>query len=292
MPLRAALAAASLIALTPSAFAMNDPIERYGQFAETRSFTVDYSPMDALAQVFGVEERGRFKPAYDVLGGDGKAPMAQYLSYLAQFDTARMTRDDQLAYWLNVRNLLVLQAIGDERSRRGFEEKRGHGAAPGEMWTAKRFRHGDIELSINDIERRILLAHFEDPNIIYGLYQATADSPALVANGFRGDTVRQQLADAGRDFVNSRDGLRLRRGRAELAQVFEWYQDDLFGGDHAAMVAHVSQFLDAEDQAKLQAAEEIQFQKFNYRIEEFRPRQQQFSGGGFGGGGGGGGFGS
>jgi len=219
--------------------------------------------------------------------------MATYMRYLASVPVSTLSENDQLAYWLNTHNMLVIDAMTGSRDRRRMSRARGTPQAPGSMWSEKRITVDGVELSIHDIEQNIILANFsENPNVIFGLYQGAAGSPAFPANGFTGANLSAELEAAGRDYVNSRgNGVKTSRSKAQLPAVYGWYSAEVFGGDEVAARTHLASLLEGSKATKFNAATQFQTRKFSYSSDEFIVRQQPQNlggGGGFGGGGGGG----
>lgn len=244
--------------------------------AETSALEVDYKPIEAFTDAFGIKRGGRTQIAYGAIKPQGEEFLEAYVAYLGAIPVSVLNRDDQLAYWLNLRNILVLQAMSEDGNRPKMSRNRGTANEPGEMWTQKRVTVDGHPLSIDDIERRILIAHWADtPDVIFGLYQGTRGGAALPVDGFDGATVHAELAELGRDFVNSSLGVRVRRGKAQIPEIFDWYDEALFGGDSDALTAHLAGLADDRLAADLASAREIKTRKYNYRVEEHILRQQR-----------------
>ena len=288
------LAASSAILLTaPAGFA--DETGDFAQFsasAEVSNYAVDYRPIQQFTKAFALEQRGRMKVSYAAVEQQGGAFMKTYMKYLSEVPVSTMTRDDQLAYWLNTRNMLVIDAMTDSKSRRRMSAQRGTPDNPGDLWTEKRITVQGVELSIHDIEKNIILANFSDnPNVIFGMYQGTNGGPSFNADGFKGANLSAQLEDAGREFVNSRNGIKVSRSKAQLPAIVGWYQADVFGGDAEAAKTHLASLAKAGTAAKLAKTSEVSSRKFSYSSDELVVRQQSSASGGGNGGGGGGSFG-
>ena len=131
------LAASSAILLTaPAGFA--DETGDFAQFsasAEVSNYAVDYRPIQQFTKAFALEQRGRMKVSYAAVEQQGEAFMKTYMKYLSEVPVSTMTRDDQLAYWLNTRNMLVIDAMTDSKSRRRMSAQRGTPDNPGDLWT-------------------------------------------------------------------------------------------------------------------------------------------------------------
>jgi len=300
---KAALLAASAAMFLGAPTGFADDSGDFAQFAvaaETSAYAVEYAPIKNFTDAFGSEQRGRLKISYAAVEQQGKAFMASYKRYLAAVPVSTLSENDQLAYWLNTHNMLVIDAMANSKSRRRMSSQRGTPSEPGSMWTEKRITVEGVELSLHDIEQNIILANFADnPNVMFGLYQGTAGSPTFPAQGFTAANVQAELEAAGREYVNSRgNGVKASRSKARIPAVYDWYTPALFGGDEVAARAHLANLLDGSKASKFSAATHFEARKFSYSSDEHIIRQQTSQNAGNGGfssgpgGGGGGGAGS
>lgn len=292
------LAAGSALLLgSPAGFAEDSPSATSAKFstaAEVSNFTVDYSPIAKFSNAFGDTQRGRTKIAYAAVEQQGKTFMASYMAYLSNVPVSQLSQADQRAFWLNTHNMMVVDAMVGSRLRRNMKSARGTYDAPGKMWTEKRITVEGVELSIQDVEKDIILANFSDnPNVIFGLYQGTSGSPGFPKDGFTAANLDAELEAAGRDYLGSRNGVKIRRSKAQIPAIVDWYSAEVFGGDEAAARTHLATLLDSDDAAKFSAATQFETRTFKYSSDEYIIRQQpnlpSGGAGGFGGGGGGGG---
>lgn len=294
-------AGSALIMGVPAGFADEAAgVAKFSTASEVSAYQVDYSPIAKFTNAFATTERGRTKIAYAAVADQGKGFMKTYKNYLSGVPVSKLTRNEQLAFWLNTRNMLVVDAMANSKSRRRMANLRGTPTAPGAMWTEKLITVEGVELSLQDIEKDIILANFADnPNVIFGLYQGTSGSPTFPAKGFTSANVNAELEAFGRDYLDSRSGVKIRRSKAEVPAIIDWYSADVFGGDEAAARVHVASLLGSDDATKFNAATQFQTRKFSYSSDEFIIRQQRgpasnsfgggnTSGSSFGGGGGGG----
>lgn len=255
-----------------------------------------YAPLNQLLQNFGRADDGRLEIAYAAIDDRVQRALSQYIDYLGTVPVSALTQQDQLAFWLNTRNTLIIQAMADSRNRRRMSAHRGTFAEPGPMWTQDRISVGGEDLSIDEIERAILANFPDTPNLIYGLYQGTRGGASLPERAFEASTLDTQLETLGHDFVNSRQGVKVRRGSLQLPAIYSWYSAPLFAGDDAALRAHIAGLADTDLAVRLADAEGTKLRKFSYASDELIIRQQVNTGGaGFGNSGGsagGGSFGS
>jgi len=125
----------------PTAFAASTgSFSQFSNAAATSSVNVDYSPIAKFSETFGKQERGRTKISYSAVEQQGKRFLNAYINRLSNVHVSSLTRDDQLAYWLNTHNMLVMQVMTDPKGRRDMRKARGTAEAPGELWTQKRIK--------------------------------------------------------------------------------------------------------------------------------------------------------
>lgn len=275
---------AGLLAAPPAFAASTGTFSQFSKSTTTSSVDVDYTPISQFSKAFGVEERGRTKISYSAVEQQGQNFLRVYLNRLSNVPVSSLSRNDQLAYWLNTHNMLVMQAMTDPKARRDMKKARGTADEPGAMWTQKRITVQGVELSLHDIEKNIVVANFADkPNAVFGLYQGTKGSPPFKNAGFRGATLDADLAEAGQ--AHLKKNFKAKGSKAQIPAVMQWYAADLFGGDNEALRTHLISLSSEKNAKKLTDVTEFEARKFSYSSDEFVARQQiAYSGGGFSGG--------
>ncbi len=251
-----------------------DPLARFAVYAGLETARPDYSPYETLIDSLTAENGGRRMVAFAYLE-DATDWLDNYLQYFSGVPVSQLTRERQLAFWLNLRNLLIIRAGAGEALGRDMADERGTPGAPGPVWTAKRIVVEGVSLSIDDIERGVLLRHFgEDPNLIYGLYQGSAGGPDFPGAPYQGETVRAMLREAAETALADGDGLRVRRQGVEAPAIVGWYFQEAFGGDAEVLRAHLLETARGRAARQLEEGRDIIFAEMNYRVDEFRPRQR------------------
>ena len=144
-------------------------------------------------------------------GGLAAAPglLHRFLADAGNAEPDRFSRDEQVAFWVNVYNARVLEAV---IRRPGLESVLDPGRI---LWipTLAFFREqrpfGSRTLSLNDIEHGILRERFRDPRVHFVLNCASRSCPDLPARALRAATLEADL-DAARDaFLADRDRNRI-----------------------------------------------------------------------------------
>jgi hypothetical protein len=256
--------AAALVALATPAAAQADGLEKFSARAAESAESIDYAAIDKYLDVFGVPAGKRLKFKFDASKEEGTAFLRRYAEALGKISPATLDGDDQLAYWLNLRNLLVIAHVSESGGRPNMKKDRGAGDAPGAAWTAKVVTVDDVALSIDDIERGIIIANWKDPRVLYGLYQGAAGGPPAFQAAYRGDTVWTELEAAARRYLASTSGFELTKKGAEVSAIFAWYADPFFA-DEPALRAHLEQFITHGARINLAKTAKIAYREFNYK---------------------------
>jgi len=165
---------------------------------------------------------------------------------LAVFSPASLgSRSSRLAFWINLYNLLIIDAAISFRIERSTRERRG-------FFSQAAYTIGGLRYSANDIEHGILRAnasrpHFPrkqfrrgdprlalafdqvDPRIHFALNCAARSCPPIAV--YTPDRIDAELNQAAWVFVNG-GGIEVEpdANTISLSMIFKWYQRDFSGG--------------------------------------------------------------
>lgn len=265
-------------------------IEKFATSNPQSTYTIDYAQVDELVAAVSVQSRGRLNFRYDVMRQAGIQFLDRYINFLTQRDPVTFSRNEQLAYWLNLRNMLIIKMISNDDPGSSLNNERGTYANPGPEWSEKIVTISGVDLSLDDIERKILAKNWPQQNLIYGLYQGIRGSTAYPETCFRGGSVNEQLNALASDYINNRSTVSAKKEDLKVAGIYEWYRDDFFDGDDQVIIAHIKEHAEEKLQKKLTGVSALSFKKISYRLDAERARaisQTGFGAGGIGGGGGG-----
>lgn len=278
------------LALLASAltFAETMSYEHWGKYDADNTTPVDHAPMESILKFITVPNVGKTTYAYDRLKGKPLEFVTQYRSFLEQLPISTLNKNEQLAIWLNLHNVRVIEKIARHFNERGKMKKhRGKPGAPGDWWQEKSLIVEGIPVSLEDIEQNILLNHWEDPKVIYGLFYGVKGSAFEGAQGFSGATVDRQLTTLAKKFVNSRRNVKIKKNRLELSSLYMWNKEQLFENDDA-LVSHLKTYANSGLNRALDNVSEVRAKhKFSWATNAYVvPRiNDSFSGAGGGGGG-------
>lgn len=154
---------------------------------------------------------------YHHMDDDDQRYVGQMLEDLAILgepeDYDRMLADEQLAFWLNLRNLMVYEAVVTRYPISKLNKF--HSTA----WSKPRLTIAGKPVSIESIEDYIV-TRWPDPRVLYGLFQGEIGGPNLRPKSFYGETVWNDLEDNAFEFVNSLRGIAFWGSTAKVSSLY------------------------------------------------------------------------
>ncbi len=139
--------------------------------------------------------------------------------------------DERLAFWLNLRNLVVFEAVMDRypiaRLDRFWNE----------LYIDKRVTVAGEAMSIGDIEAHVK-ANWPSPYVMYAFYNGAVGGPNIRVRAFTRENVWGYLERNGREFIGSLRGLQFDDNVAEVSTLYETH-GDLFPDFDADLRAHM-----------------------------------------------------
>jgi len=162
------------------------------------------------------------------------------------------SRDEQLAYWLNLYNVTVLNEIVKVYPQRNLKKLL---VGRKSIFDKKLLTVAGIPLSLDDIQFTILRQNYNsDPLIIYGLYQGNIGGPNIRKSAYTGKDVYRALKNNALEFINSNRGTFSRNENVfEVSSLYE--RDKAYFPDFDSdLTRHLLTYLEEPELSELQAA--------------------------------------
>lgn len=201
----------------------------------------DHSAWTRLLERY-VDDQGRV--AYRDLAANDAAALDAYLAALASAQPAGWSRDEQLAFWINAYNAVIVKAVLD-----------GHSAESLLGRYRMFFRYARVvagESRTPDVIENRIIRPSGEIRIHFALVCASTSCPKLMRRAWTAATLDQDLDAEARRFVRdpARNEIRVGAAEVRLSEIFDWYEDD-FGGSDDAVRAFVARFSDEAQSAYL-----------------------------------------
>jgi len=167
----------------------------------------------------------------------------------------KFNRDEQLAYWLNLYNVTVLDEIVKVYPLPELEELL---LGPDSILSKKTLVIAGVPLSLNDIQFNILRQNYDnDPLVIYGLYQGVIGGPNIRKSAYTGKYVYNELIENALDFVNSNRGTESKNSRTFRVSTYYQRSAAYFPDFETDLTEHLLTYLEGQERADLQKARNI-----------------------------------
>ena len=151
----------------------------------------------------------------------------QYLDLLDQTSPDALSRNEQLALYINAYNAYTLKLILDNHPVASIKDIGGWLKGP---WKIRFCRIGGKTLTLDEIEHEIIRPRFKDPRVHFAVNCASKSCPPLISEPYQESILDEQLDANTRDFLNDPDENRLEGDTLYVSKIFKWFRED-FGGD-------------------------------------------------------------
>ncbi|MFK8051822.1 MAG: DUF547 domain-containing protein [Woeseiaceae bacterium] len=199
--------------------------------AEQSDVRVDHGLwQDLLDRYLVHQDQGLNRFDYARLRDNDASLLDTYLNRMSEVQLARLSRDEQMAYWINLYNALTVREITKAYPVASILELQ-NGDGP---WKTKVFQVANRSLSLDDIEHKLLRGLWQEPRIHFAVNCASIGCPDVRPKAFSGHALEQDLSAAARAYLASARGVSVNDDQLILSSLFDWYATDF--GDNATQV--------------------------------------------------------
>ena len=196
---------------------------------------------------------------FSFLDADIKASFVEYRRDLEatadKVDIQALSRNEQLAYWINLHNVAMIEKIADAWPIRQPREIEVDGVP---LDDAKFITVEGIAMSPRDIREKIVYQNWKNPKVIYGFWRGEIGGPSIQREAFNADNVARLLDRGARDFVNSLRGTQKSGDTLQVSKFFEEAAPFYFPNFEADLRQHLAQFADTDTSEILAATSDVE----------------------------------
>ncbi len=231
--------------------------------------TVDHAAWGKLLAAYvrtGAD--GVNRVAYAAFKANDHRTLRVYLDGLQRVAVTRFNRAEQFAYWVNLYNAATIDIV---LRHYPVASIRDIAISPGLFakgpWGKKIVRVEGTELSLDDIEHKILRPLWRDPRVHYAVNCASIGCPDLARAPYSAARLEAMLDAAARGYINHPRGVVVRNGAVSASSLYSWYARD-FGGSDRDILDHLRRYAAPALARQLAAAERIDAYDYDWRLND------------------------
>lgn len=226
--------------------------------AWTRILQTHYSPLDGMD--------------YEGLASKEWASMKQVVQSLAQVDTSQLSRDAELAYYLNLYNVTVVNLMMENRKVASIRDLSTDPFIRFNVFRKDLVQMKGTRISLKRLEDELIRERFQDPRIHFAINCAAKSCPPIRTEAYTGARLQSQLDDQARAFfAHPKLGVILSRSSdgliVQLTKIMDggsWFGEDFerWGGGR---LTFLRKYLSVTQQQLLDANQgKVEFRFFEY----------------------------
>jgi hypothetical protein len=174
----------------------------------------------------------------------------RYLSVLESTDVPSLSRNGQMAFYINAYNAWTIKLILSGYP--GVESIKDLGGFFSSPWKKEFIRLNGEVVTLDHIEHDILRPTFKDPRVHFAVNCASKGCPPLAAEPYEANRLDEQLNRSVREFINNPEKNHLDGDKLYVSKIFKWFAED-FNND---VVGFFIQYADEPLKKQLQAKQD------------------------------------
>ncbi len=245
--------------------------ERWSTYEASSRARIDHSSWDRFLKTYvRANPDGVNRVDYAHVSEVDKELLGNYVAKLGSVRISTYSREEQRAYWINLYNALTVKVVLDHYPVESIRDialgwlALAPGAGP---WRKKLVEIEGEQLSLNDIEHRILRPIWHDPRLHYALNCASIGCPNLQPEAYTHDNGEALLNRAAREFVNHPRGCSVENGRLTVSKIYTWFQED-FGDSDAGVIDHLRRYAQPALAGRLGGVERIADDAYDWSLND------------------------
>lgn len=217
-----------------------------------------------LKKYIKTDKSGLNRLPYDKIDSKDKAALDAYIKKLSGLSIRNYNRKEQRAYWSNLYNALTVQVVIEHMPIESILDISSGFFSKG-PWKEKRLTIEGKEVSLDDIEHRILRPIWKDPLTHYAVNCASVGCPNLQNYAFTADNMKKNLPYAAFQFINSPRGVQIKDGKLTVSSIYDWFKTD-FGGSDAGVIKHLIRHAKPDLADQLSRINEIDGDQYDWQL--------------------------
>lgn len=229
---------------------------------------IDFKPWQTFLDTYVIKEKNQTYVRYAKVTDSDKAKLDKMIKNYASLNILNYNRNQQLAYWINMYNMLTIQTILQHYPVKSITDIDKSWFGFSKVWDQKVVKIKDKELTLNDIEHRIIRPIWHNPRVHAAVNCASISCPNLSTEAYQGSKIDKQLNNAFSNWVNSPKGVEFKNNKLYLSEIFKWYGSDF--GNQDQMRKFIANYLknNGIKQALIDKNNTIYFKNYNWNLNQ------------------------
>lgn len=194
-------------------------------------------------------EEGRVN--YQILSKDKKV-IATLSNKIKLLDTSELTKNEEKALLINAYNFFTIKGIIDNYPTTSVMKISG-------FFKEIKYNIGGRYLSLDGIEKDILMKKHYDPRLHFVLVCGAVSCPPLASYSFQPDILEKQIQTRTELAINDPEFIRQSKGKVEVSKIFEWYSDDFNNG-------RIIEYINKYRERKFKLEQEFSYYEYNWDL--------------------------
>lgn len=190
----------------------------------------------------------------------------QYLKLLAEHppNDQSWTRNDQIAYWINVYNAFTIDLVLDNYPLESIKDIGASIQLPfvNTPWDIDFIEINEEIYDLNNIEHNILRKNWDEPRIHFAINCASISCPKLRSEAYVGSILDQQLKEQAIDFLNDPSKNKVSKEGIQVSKIFKWFSSDF------EKQMDLFEYLNQYSKHKIVSTDKIEYMDYNWQLNE------------------------
>ena len=230
---------------------------------------VDHKPWNLFLEANVAKgDDGINRVIYGEIADENKIILGSYLKQLSLIPVSKLNRMEQLPFWINLYNALTVKVILEHYPVESIQDiDISPGFFSNGPWGKKLVKIENVEISLNDIEHRILRPIWKDPRIHYAVNCASLGCPNLQNLAFTAENIERLLTKAAKEYINHPRGVKITDGKLLVSSIYNWFSSD-FGTNDIEILSHLKQYASPNLKVQLEHFNKISSHDYDWAVNK------------------------
>jgi hypothetical protein len=211
---------------------------------------------------------------YKALKANDKKTLDELRRQMAQVDVQVLPKNDQLAYWINLYNISVVNVVVEHYPVESIRDISTDLISHLNVFKKDYVQTRKGPMSLEDVENEKIRQGFKDSRIHFAINCAAKSCPPIRTEPYVGDQVSNQLDDQARMFLNGPNGVHMSKSGGELVlrttKIMDWFKDD-FENWAGGRIRFITKYVTPDKRRQIEAAGNqinLKFDDYDWKLND------------------------